>query len=50
VAAGDVIRVKFGEHDALSTLLGVTVLGYPHQLAESEAVTVTVRDRPGWRR
>lgn len=28
----------FGDHDAPSTLLGVTVLGYPDQLVEVEAV------------
>ena len=27
-----------GDHDARSTLLGVTVLGYPDQLVEVEAV------------
>lgn len=40
VAAWDVIRAAFGEHDAPSTLLGVTVLGYPEQLVEIEAVAV----------
>ena len=38
VAAWDVVRAGFGEHDAPSTLLGVTVLGYPDQLVEIEAV------------
>jgi enamine deaminase RidA (YjgF/YER057c/UK114 family) len=38
VAAWDVIRAAFGDHDAPSTLLGVTVLGYPDQLVEIEAV------------
>jgi enamine deaminase RidA (YjgF/YER057c/UK114 family) len=38
VAAWDVIRAAFGEHDAPSTLLGVSVLGYPDQLVEIEAV------------
>lgn len=38
VAAWDVIRAAFGDHDAPSTLLGVTVLGYPGQLVEIEAV------------
>lgn len=37
VAAWNVIREAFGEHDAPSTLLGVTVLGYPGQLVEIEA-------------
>jgi enamine deaminase RidA (YjgF/YER057c/UK114 family) len=38
VAAWDVVREAFGEHDAPSTLLGVTVLGYPNQLVEVEAI------------
>lgn len=38
VAAWNVIRGAFGDHDAPSTLLGVTVLGYPDQLVEVEAV------------
>ena len=40
VAAWDVVRAAFGEHDAPSTLIGVTVLGYPDQLVEVEAVAV----------
>ena len=40
VAAWDVVRAAFGDHDAPSTLLGVTVLGYPDQLVEVEAVAV----------
>jgi enamine deaminase RidA (YjgF/YER057c/UK114 family) len=40
VAAWDVVSAAFGEHDAPSTLLGVTVLGYPGQLVEIEAVAV----------
>jgi len=40
VAAWDVISAVFGEHDAPSTLLGVTVLGYENQLVEIEAVAV----------
>jgi enamine deaminase RidA (YjgF/YER057c/UK114 family) len=40
VTAWDVIRAEFGDHDAPSTLLGVTVLGYPGQLVEVEAVAV----------
>lgn len=40
VAAWDVVRAAFGEHDAPSTLLGVTVLGYPGQLVEVEAIAV----------
>jgi enamine deaminase RidA (YjgF/YER057c/UK114 family) len=38
VAAWDVIRAAFGDHDPPSTLLGVAVLGYPDQLVEIEAV------------
>jgi enamine deaminase RidA (YjgF/YER057c/UK114 family) len=38
VAAWEVISSAFGEHDVPSTLLGVTVLGYPGQLVEIEAV------------
>ena len=38
VAAWDVVRAAFGEHDAPSTLLGVAMLGYPDQLVEVEAV------------
>ena len=40
VAAWDVVSAAFGGHDAPSTLLGVTVLGYPGQLVEIEAVAV----------
>ncbi|MDQ1127932.1 RidA family protein [Microbacterium sp. SORGH_AS_0888] len=36
----DVVHEAFGEHDVPSTLLGVTVLGYAHQLVEIEAVAV----------
>jgi enamine deaminase RidA (YjgF/YER057c/UK114 family) len=38
VAAWEVISSVFGEHDVPSTLLGVTVLGWPGQLVEIEAV------------
>jgi enamine deaminase RidA (YjgF/YER057c/UK114 family) len=38
VAVWRVVRDAFGEHDVPSTLLGVTVLGYPDQLVEVEAV------------
>ncbi|POH64738.1 MULTISPECIES: RidA family protein [Cryobacterium] len=38
VAAWEVVRAAFGRHDAPSTLMGVTVLGYPDQLVEIEAV------------
>ncbi len=44
VAAWDVISAAFGEHDVPSTLLGVSVLGYPGQLVEIEAVALP---RPG---
>jgi enamine deaminase RidA (YjgF/YER057c/UK114 family) len=40
LAAWDVVRAAFGEHDAPSTLVGVTVLGYPDQLVEVDAVAV----------
>ncbi|SKA89583.1 Enamine deaminase RidA, house cleaning of reactive enamine intermediates, YjgF/YER057c/UK114 family [Agreia bicolorata] len=43
VTAWNVVRDTFGDHDAPSTLLGVTVLGYPNQLVEVEAVAA-VRD------
>jgi enamine deaminase RidA (YjgF/YER057c/UK114 family) len=43
VAAWQVVRERFGDHDAPSTLLGVTVLGYPDQLVEVEAVAVAAR-------
>ncbi|WP_217184301.1 RidA family protein [Streptomyces sp. AC495_CC817] len=38
VTAWDVVHDAFGAHDVPSTLLGVTVLGYPDQLVEIEAV------------
>lgn len=38
VTAWDVVSRWFGEHDAPSTLLGVTVLGYRDQLVEVQAV------------
>ena len=40
LAAWQVVREAFGEHDAPSTLVGVTVLGYEDQLVEVEAVAV----------
>ena len=40
VAAWDVVREAFGDHEAPSTLVGVTVLGWPDQLVEVEAVAV----------
>lgn len=41
-AAWKVVRDAFGDHDAPSTLLGVTVLGYADQLVEIEAVAALV--------
>ena len=38
VTAWNVVSRHFGTHMAPSTLLGVTVLGYPDQLVEVEAV------------
>ena len=38
VAAWQVVRDSFGDHDVPSTLVGVTVLGYDDQLVEIEAV------------
>lgn len=38
LAAWEVVRRHFGDHDAPSTLLGVAVLGYRDQLVEVEAV------------
>jgi enamine deaminase RidA (YjgF/YER057c/UK114 family) len=38
LAAWEVVRRRFGDHDAPSTLLGVAVLGYRDQLVEIEAV------------
>ncbi|MGY1747400.1 RidA family protein [Blastococcus sp. SYSU D00695] len=40
LAAWEVVRAAFGDHDAPSTLVGVTVLGWPDQLVEVEAVAV----------
>ena len=39
-AAWDVVRAAFGDHPAPSTLVGVTVLGWPDQLVEVEALAV----------
>src|SRR3954447_20663103 len=38
--AWEVVRAAFGDHDAPSTLLGVSVLGYDDQLVEVEAVAI----------
>jgi enamine deaminase RidA (YjgF/YER057c/UK114 family) len=40
LSAWQVVRERFGDHDAPSTLVGVTVLGYADQLVEVEAVAV----------
>jgi enamine deaminase RidA (YjgF/YER057c/UK114 family) len=42
VAAWQVVRDAFGEHDVPSTLTGVTVLGYAGQLVEIEAVAAVL--------
>ncbi|BCW56903.1 MULTISPECIES: RidA family protein [Micrococcaceae] len=42
VASWEVVREAFGEHDVPSTLMGVTVLGYDHQLVEIEAVAAVM--------
>ncbi|KQT75457.1 RidA family protein [Microbacterium sp. Leaf436] len=42
VAAWDVVRAAFGDHDVPSTLIGVTVLGYDSQLVEIEAVAAVL--------
>jgi enamine deaminase RidA (YjgF/YER057c/UK114 family) len=42
VAAWEVVRAAFGPHDAPSTLLGVTVLGYTDQVVEIEAVAAVI--------
>ncbi|WP_432519162.1 RidA family protein [Kineococcus sp. SYSU DK006] len=39
-AVWDVVHSTFGHHDAPSTLLGVSVLGWPNQLVEVEAIAV----------
>jgi enamine deaminase RidA (YjgF/YER057c/UK114 family) len=46
VAAWDVVRAAFADHDAPSTLLGVAVLGYTGQLVEIEAVAAAARTGP----
>jgi enamine deaminase RidA (YjgF/YER057c/UK114 family) len=38
VAVWDVVSERFGVHDVPSTLVGVSLLGYPDQLVEIEAV------------
>jgi enamine deaminase RidA (YjgF/YER057c/UK114 family) len=34
----NIVKREFGDHDVPSTLSGVTVLGYPNQLVEIEAI------------
>ncbi len=43
VAAWEVVRAAFGDHDVPSTLFGVAALGYPDQLVELEAVAAVRR-------
>jgi len=40
VAAWNEVASVFASHDVPSTLLGVTVLGYPDQLVEIEAIAI----------
>ncbi|GAB3189746.1 RidA family protein [Nesterenkonia suensis] len=40
VTAWEVVRDRFGEHDAPSTLVGVAALGYDDQLVEVESTAV----------
>ncbi|MFF7360296.1 Rid family hydrolase [Streptomyces sp. NPDC008125] len=42
VAAWQVVRDTFADHDVPSTLLGVTVLGYKDQLVEIEGVAAVL--------
>ena len=42
VTAWTAVREAFAGHDAPSTLMGVTVLGYAHQIVEIEAVAAVV--------
>ena len=44
VTAWTVVHDTFGEHEVPSTLHGVTVLGYPDQLVEIEAVAALPDD------
>jgi enamine deaminase RidA (YjgF/YER057c/UK114 family) len=44
VAVWDVVAEAFGPHDVPSTLLGVSVLGYPDQLVEIEAIAAVPAD------
>ncbi|MFJ3078359.1 RidA family protein [Streptomyces halstedii] len=42
VAAWQVVRDTFGDHDVPSTLLGVTALGYHDQLVEIEGIAAVL--------
>ncbi|MCT1655749.1 RidA family protein [Brachybacterium muris] len=42
VAAWEVVRDAFGDHDVPSTLIGVAALGYDHQLVEVEATAAVI--------
>ena len=44
-----VVQEAFGEHDAPSTLLGITTLGYTDQLVEIEAVALAGQQDPAAR-
>jgi enamine deaminase RidA (YjgF/YER057c/UK114 family) len=44
-AAWNVVRAAFGDHDAPSTLLGVSVLGWEDQLVEVEAIAIGATSR-----
>lgn len=46
-AVWNVVRAAFGDHDAPSTLLGVSVLGWPDQLVEVEAVAIVAPTHTG---
>ena len=46
VTAWEVVRDAFADHDPPSTLMGVTVLGYDHQLVEVEAIAAVVDGEP----
>jgi enamine deaminase RidA (YjgF/YER057c/UK114 family) len=48
LAAWEVVSRHFARHDAPSTLVGVSVLGYRNQLVEVEAVAC-LRERAGSR-
>jgi enamine deaminase RidA (YjgF/YER057c/UK114 family) len=46
VTAWEVVHRRFGSHDAPSTLLGVSALGYRDQLVEIEAVAALAATTP----